>query len=67
MAKVRYSTLAAADLYDNAEYIARDKPDAAYHWVERIEETCERLANNPETGQKHVAMVGAGVLFPGST
>ena len=51
MAKVRYSLLAAKDLWENAEYIARDKPDAAYHWVEAIEETCEFLANNPEMGE----------------
>ena len=36
MAKVHYSSLAAKDLCDNAEYIARDKPDAAYRWVEAI-------------------------------
>ena len=51
MATVHYSTLAAGDLYENAEYIARDKPDAAYRWIEKIEATCELLANNPEMGQ----------------
>ena len=35
MAEVHYSTLAAADISENAEYIARDKPDAAYRWVEK--------------------------------
>ncbi|MEI8373960.1 MAG: type II toxin-antitoxin system RelE/ParE family toxin [Planctomycetota bacterium] len=52
MAKVYYSSLAARDLCDNAEYIARDKPDAAYHWVVAIKETCERLALNPEMGER---------------
>jgi toxin ParE1/3/4 len=52
MAKVHYSPPAAKDLCDNAEYIARDKPDAAYRWVEAIEETCERLALNPEMGER---------------
>jgi toxin ParE1/3/4 len=52
MAKVHYSTFAANDLSANAEYIARDKPDAAYHWVEAIEETCERLSVNPEMGER---------------
>jgi hypothetical protein len=36
MAKVYYSPLAAKDLWENAEYISRDKPDAAYAWVEAI-------------------------------
>ena len=52
MAKVHYSSLAAKDLYDNAEYIARDKPDAAFRWIEAIEETCELLATNPEMGER---------------
>ena len=51
MAKVKYSTFASADIYENAEYIARDKPDAAYKWVETIESICETLAANPEMGQ----------------
>jgi len=52
MAKVHYSSLAAKDLCDNAEYFARDKPDAAYRWVETIKETCELLAINPEMGEQ---------------
>ena len=52
MTSVHYSTLATADLYENAEYIARDKPDAAYRWVETVESTCEILANNPELGEE---------------
>ena len=52
MAKVHYSPLAAKDLWENAEYIARDKPDAAYHWVESIDNTCELLAENPELGER---------------
>lgn len=51
MSKVSYSELAASDLYDNIEYIARDKPDAAYRWVETIENVCATLAANPELGQ----------------
>ena len=51
MAKVKYSTLAAADLNENAEFIANDKPDAAYRWVETMENVCETLAAHPEMGQ----------------
>ncbi len=44
MSQVRYSELASTDLYKNAEFIARDKPEAAYRWI-------ETLASNPEMGQ----------------
>ena len=50
MAKVYYSALAAADIYENAEYIARDKPEAAHRWIETVQATCELLAHNPATG-----------------
>jgi toxin ParE1/3/4 len=52
MAKVFYSALAAKDVWENAEYISRDKPDAAYRWVESVESTCELLAGNPEIGER---------------
>ncbi len=52
MPRVHYSSLAAEDLFENAEYIARDKPEAAYRWVEKIEAACELLAANPEVGQR---------------
>ena len=52
MAKVRYSSLAANDLIENAEYIAQDKPEAAYRWLEKIEATCELIAANPQIGQE---------------
>lgn len=34
-----------------AAYIARDKPEGARRWVERIRETCETLATQPEMGE----------------
>ena len=52
MPKVHYSTLAAHDLFENAEYIAQDKPAAAYRWIEKIESACEFIAANPEVGQQ---------------
>ena len=55
MAKVRYSTFASSDLYENAEFIARDKPEAAYRWVETIEAACQSLAMNPEIGQRRTS------------
>jgi toxin ParE1/3/4 len=55
MAKVRYSKLASTDLYENSEFIARDKPEAAYRWVEKIESACQTLATNPEMGQSRIS------------
>jgi toxin ParE1/3/4 len=55
MAKVRYSKLASSDLYENSEFIARDKPEAAYRWVEKIEAACQTLAVNPEMGQRRIS------------
>ena len=51
MGRIRYSKLASTDLCENAEYIERDKPEAAYRWIETIEGVCETLAANPEMGQ----------------
>jgi plasmid stabilization system protein ParE len=51
MGKISYFKLASTDLYENAEYIARDKPEAAYRWIETIEEVCATLGENPEMGQ----------------
>lgn len=55
MAKVKYSKLASSDLCENSEYIARDKPEAAYRWVEKIEVACQTLATNPEMGQRRTS------------
>ena len=52
MATVDYSLLAATDVIENAEFIARDKPSAAYKWIEQIEQTCHLLALNPEMGEQ---------------
>ncbi len=51
MAEPQYSPLAAKDLYENAEFIAKDKPGAASQWVDSIQATCEMLAKNPAVGE----------------
>lgn len=51
MAEPQYSPLAANDLYENAEFIARDKPIAADRWIDSVQATCEMLADNPEVGE----------------
>ena len=44
MARVKYSKLASNDLFEYSEFIAHDKPVAAYEWVEKIEGVCATLA-----------------------
>ncbi|WP_254508315.1 type II toxin-antitoxin system RelE/ParE family toxin [Anatilimnocola floriformis] len=51
MPVVFYSPAANEDLLAIAEYIARDKPAAARRWVQRIQETCELLATQPNLGE----------------
>jgi toxin ParE1/3/4 len=52
MPKLTFSPLAEADLNEILEYISRDKPEAAIRWVQRIRETCELLARDPEIGER---------------
>lgn len=51
MSRVSYAPQAEDDLVGIADYIARDKPEAARRWVERLRETCETLATQPEMGE----------------
>lgn len=51
MANVIYAPEADEDLFGIVEYIARDKPEAARKWLRKIQETCETLATQPETGE----------------
>lgn len=51
MPQVHYSASAAQDLVEHSDFIARDKPVAAYDWVNQIESTCQVLAENPNIGQ----------------
>ncbi len=51
MAEPQYSALAANDLFENADFIARDRPMAAEKWIDSVQSTCEMLANNPGVGE----------------
>jgi toxin ParE1/3/4 len=51
VAESHYSPLAADDLYENAEFIARDNLTAAETWIDSIQATCEMLADNPGVGE----------------
>jgi toxin ParE1/3/4 len=61
MPGVFYSPAADDDLLGIAEYIARDKPEAARRWVQKIQETCELLASQPKLGESRPGFGLSGV------
>jgi len=71
MTKPFYTSAARDDLADILKYIARDKPDAAVAWVEKIEAKCLLIAAQPEIGELHTKLgnnvranfVGRYVIF----
>jgi plasmid stabilization system protein ParE len=48
--KVSWSPLAVDRAYEEARFIARDKPDAALHWLDGLFESTDRLETFPESG-----------------
>ena len=54
MSRVIYSPSANDDLVDIAAYIAQDKPDAAFRWVQAIKDECELLAEQPDMGEERL-------------
>lgn len=50
MGHVRFTNQARADLIDIWRYIAPDNPTAADQCLDKIEESCRRLAAFPELG-----------------
>jgi toxin ParE1/3/4 len=50
MARLSYAPRAQRDITEIAEYIARDKPDAARKWVVEVRRKCRVLARNPGLG-----------------
>lgn len=51
---------AKQDLTDILLYIAKDKPDAAFAWLEKIETKCPLIAATPEIGESK-PQLGVGV------
>jgi len=51
MTKPYYTFEAQQDLTDILGNIARDKPDAAVAWVEKIEAKCLLIATSPKIGE----------------
>ncbi len=71
MSRLIFAPSARLDLLDIHDYIARDKPNAAANWIDRIEEKCELIAATPEFGEKRPeygpgirsSVVGRYVIF----
>ena len=69
--RVRWLRRALRNLDDNAEYIARDNPDAAARIVERIATSVERLTTHPASGRpgrvpatRELVIAGTPYLVP---
>lgn len=51
MARVDRFRRAEEDLLEIADYISRDRPSAAVHWLDEIERTLSILAAHPQMGE----------------
>ncbi len=60
MSKPFYTRAAKQDLTEILLYIAQDKPDAAFAWLEKIETKCVLIATTPEIGESK-PQLGVGV------
>ena len=66
-----FAPSARLDLLDIFDYIARDKPNAAANWIDKIEEKCALIATTPEFGERRPehgsdirsSVVGRYVIF----
>lgn len=51
MSRLRYTSSAWEDLNEILEYIAADNLTAADRWLEKIQQRCKLIAQNPDMGQ----------------
>ncbi len=51
MPLVVYAPEASEDLVRIGDFIARDKPEAAWTWIQKIREACQTLATQPNSGE----------------
>jgi toxin ParE1/3/4 len=49
--KLRWTRRAQQDLLEIGRYIARDKPDAARRWIERLRQKAAQAAAHPYAGR----------------
>lgn len=64
MGKYRFTPEAEADLNGIWEYIAEDNPVAAFAVIDRIEEKCGLLSDQPRMGQRCENLAPALRSFP---
>jgi toxin ParE1/3/4 len=66
--RVEYAPQADDDLVGIAEFIARDNPNAARRWVQKICDVCSLLATQPELGElrKEFGIAGCRSFSVGS-
>lgn len=60
MSKPIYTQAAQRDLVDIVEYISRDRPEAAWAWLDKIEAKCLVIAEQPSMGDPQPRL-GEGV------
>ena len=60
MSRPYYTSAAEQDMAEIVAYIARDKPNAALDWIERIEKKCFLIAQSPKLGDMRPEL-GEGV------
>ncbi|MFV2066045.1 MAG: type II toxin-antitoxin system RelE/ParE family toxin [Pirellulales bacterium] len=51
MSRIDFAPEAHDDLVGIADFIGRDKPEAARSWIRKIGKTCETIASHPEMGE----------------
>ena len=56
MATLHFAPRASQDLIDLHDFIARDKPLAALHWIDKIEQKCVAISVNPALGEASPAL-----------
>ena len=64
MPQVFRSALAEQDLLEIWLYIAKDSPDAADRFLDRLGEACELLAASPEIGRRRADLAPSLRSFP---
>lgn len=68
MPRVDYAPEADDDLVGIADFIARDNPNAARRWAEKIRDVCSTLATQPDMGElrKEFGIAGCRSFSVGS-
>lgn len=64
MGMLRFTTIARDDLKDIWDFIARDSITTASRFLDRLEDKCRLLADNPEIGREHPELATSLRSFP---